>query len=269
MVSLALLLQASAGHGFAPPLDTPFVYTTTETRRSGTRTLRFSARRRIVFRRDGDDGVIAELRFEHADHSADGGIGAMFARAFEALGDRPLRFHLDHDGAVTAIDDRDAVWDRLCAAIDGMGDTAARRKSAQAIAAALGGLPVARREAMLASMIEPLIADDLAAMTPGDTTASIPARTPTAPGATIPGRRHVARRADGTLSISVDADGDVLPPKSGGASVHVAISRRQQVDPVTGLVTSSRETDAAVTGIGAKTNTNETVTTATLTPLVS
>ena len=64
---LASLLLAAATPSpvrFAPATDHPYRYTTSETRKDGTNTYRFTVERRVTFRRDGN-GWTATISVEN------------------------------------------------------------------------------------------------------------------------------------------------------------------------------------------------------------
>jgi hypothetical protein len=105
----------------------PLAYVATETRDDAGVERSFRSERRLGFRKDGN-GFVAEVTLLHSDSEA------------EDRSKIDLRIHLDRTGGVTSVENRDALWERLCAAIE---DMAPARKTdhAHAIAAALRKLP--------------------------------------------------------------------------------------------------------------------------------
>jgi hypothetical protein len=237
LVALAAMPGAVS---FSPPLDVPLAYVATETHNDAGVARSFRSERRLLFRKAAN-GFVAEVTLLGSDSGAEDDIAGMFAKALGAFEGRPVRIQLDRTGAVTAVENRDALWEQLCAAIAAMAPTG-KAKHAQAIAGALRKLPAEARTAMLGSLVAPLIAGDEAALTPGsETAASIRTRPPAGAPITIPTTRRVTTAAGGLLAIDVRAEADI-PASSGHAPAHLAIARDRLVDPRTGLVTRTEET---------------------------
>lgn len=253
MIEAALVFAAAAASPahFAPPIGVALTSVVTETRDLGGKHFSFSSTRRITFERDGD-GFVALLTLDHTDQAPGAGPGAMFQAAMAGFAGRTIRLHLDAAGKLVGIDDLDALWAHFVARIAAMGDSAGRRQRAAAIAAALGRLPVAERQAMIGSLLGQVIAGDDAALAPGsDTPVAIAARPSPQGPMTLAGRQTVTRLADGRLDLHVDAAGTLADDPSG----RVSLSRDTVVDPVTGLVTARRETTVTTIGTARSTST--------------
>jgi hypothetical protein len=150
---------------------------------------------------------------------------------------------------VTTIANRDAIWDALCTAMRHVGDTAELRARAQAAADSLAALPSDKRQALLGSMLEPVVAGAAGALEPGsDTEVTVDARAPDGHPSALAGRQTVSRNADGDLFISVHAEGNV---GSEAEPVHVDIARTTDIDPRTGLVMQRSDTTRSTVGTTA------------------
>ncbi|MDH4743695.1 hypothetical protein OMP43_06660 [Sphingomonas sp. CBMAI 2297] len=229
MLLTAIVLQASTA-GFAPPLDAP-IRVVTE-RREDARIYRME--RDVRFTREGM-GYRAEVVLRAGTGETADSTGAAYEAGFGALAGSTLVFHLDPRGAIVAIDDMPALWDRFCrrvaeaAAARRTLAPAEREKLAARIAAPLRALPIERQRAMLASLVVALIADE--AMTPGSTPVRLPGQS--AYGGTIPleGQRTVAALPGGLFRSTVRAD-----------APDVTLERVTDMDPRTGLITRNRKT---------------------------
>lgn len=245
MIALAGLALAATAPAFAPPLNVPIGFTKTETRTLDGQALHFVITARIVFTRDAS-GLDAAMTFGQASDDAGEDIGQMFQAAIGRLAGQTIRFRLDAAGAVTAVDHRDAIWDALCAAMRGVGDTADINRRARAAADSLAALPPDKRQSLLGSMLEPMISGPAATLSPGsDTDITIDARAPNGSPAALVGRQRVSRNPDGDLFVSVHAAGDVGPPTQ---PVHIDIVRTSDIDPRTGLVMQRSDTTRSSTG---------------------
>jgi hypothetical protein len=254
MLDIALLLAAAAAAHFDPPLGTPLVYVSRESRVIGGKTMRFESHRRITFTRERD-GFVATIAFDEANNDADGDVAAMFETAMASLSGRAVRLRLDPQGAVVAVENADAVWTTLCDAIAALPGDPGQRTRAADFAAALRTLPPKQRQKMLGSLVAPLVAGADAALAPGPAApVTIHARPPAAPGAMLTGTQTVTRGADGKLDIHVSASGDV--GAANGATAHVTADRERVIDPATGLVLTVR--DHRVTTIGGDRTTADT-----------
>ncbi|WP_447727084.1 hypothetical protein [Sphingomonas koreensis] len=246
----ALLLAAQASvAGFAPPLDRPLRAVTEATRTDAGVTRRFTNARRIVFRRS-DTGFRAEVTIESGEPATagDDDPAAMFRAGFARIAGRTVVLRLDPAGHVTAIDDQAAVWKAFLDGIGalapaGTGDLDRKRAGRiRAILAALAPMPPERQRAMLASLVEPLIAADIAA---GGEAPPRAVRVPAGSSfgaAQLDGIRAV-RRNEGRLLASVSAAGEVsVQGSEGQIAGRVTIETERHVDPASGLVLETRDT---------------------------
>ncbi|MEG3182155.1 hypothetical protein [Sphingomonas sp. LT1P40] len=233
--------------GFAPPVDKPMRVVSEAVRIDNGVTRRFVNARRIVFRQAGS-GYRAEIVIEAAEPvgSADD-PAAMFRAGFARIAGRTVVIHLDRAGRVTAIDEQAALW---TAVLDGIGAQAPagtsdldRKRAARvrAIRGALAQMPADRQQLMLASLVAPLIAADIA--TAGESpprAVRLPATSPYGT-AQLDGIRAV-QMTRGQLEVAVTAHGMVAIPGPDGASGSMSLETVRRVDPMTGLVTDSVET---------------------------
>lgn len=248
MIATLLLAAQASATGFAPPLDRPLRAVTEATRTDAGITRRFTNAKRIVFRR-ADAGFRAEVTIESAEpvHEAEDDPTTMFRAGFARIAGRTVVLHLDPAGRVGAIDDQAATWKTFLDGIAALAPTGTsdldRKRSGQirAILDALAMMPPERQRAMLGSLIDPLIAADIAA------TGEAPPRAVRVPAgsafgtAQIDGLRAV-RRSGERLVASVSAAGEVtMRGPNGQVAGHVAIETERDVDPASGLVLETRD----------------------------
>lgn len=264
----AILLAAQAGAiAFAPPLDRPLRAVTEATRTDAGITRRFTSARRIVFRRAAT-GYRAEVTIESGEPAvaSDDDPAAMFRAGFARIAGRTVVLHLDAAGRVTAIDGQAAVWKSFLdgiAALAPEGGSDLDRKRAgriRAILAALAPMPPERQRTTLATLIEPLIAADIAAA--GETPPR-PVRIPAGSafgGTQLDGLRTV-RTVAGTLEVMVTADGAVtMAGPDGPVQGRITLETLRRVAPQSGLVVESRETRRSHTSEGSLTSDRTSVT---------
>ncbi|HEY0621787.1 hypothetical protein [Sphingomonas sp.] len=247
IAAILLTAQASAAM-FAPPLDRPLRAVTEMARTDAGVTRRFTNARRIVFRRQGED-YRAEVTLEAGTPVAEGDDdpAAMFRAGFARIAGRTVVLHLDSAGRVTAIEDQAAVWkaflDGIAAlAPAGSGDLDRKRAGRiRAILTMLAPMPPERQRATLASLVEPLIAADIAAAGESPPRA---VRVPAGPAfgaAQLSGLRSV-RRAAGKLEVVVTAEGPVaIAGPDAAAQGRMSLETLRRVDPASALVIESRE----------------------------
>ena len=245
---IAAFLLAAQAATFAPPLDRPLRASTETTRTDAGVIRRFTNARRIVFRRAGT-GYRAEVTIEAGAPVAEGydDPAAMFRAGFARIAGRTVALHLDTAGRVTAIEDQAAVWKAFLdgiAALAPAGTGDLERKRAGRIRATLSVLtpmPPERQRATLASLVEPLIAADIAAAGEAPPRAvQLPA---TSPYGTVQldGIRTVRRVAEG-LEVLVAAEGAVATAgPDGTAQGRMSLETFRRIDPESALVTESRE----------------------------
>lgn len=251
---------------FAPPLDAPMRAVTRTARTDSGVTRRFVNKRRIVFRRT-PEGFRAEVTIETGEpEGADDGPAAMFRAGFARIAGRTVALHLDGRGRVTAVEDQAAVWraflDGIAAlAPSGSGDLDRKRAGRiRAILAALEPMPPERQRATLASLIEPLIAPDIAAE--GERPphrVHVPAASAFG-AARLEGIRAV-KRSGTLLEASVAAQGSVsVRTSEGPVQGWMSLETTRRVDPGSGLVMESREAVRTVASDGSAVSERVTVT---------
>lgn len=240
----------------APVVGKPYRLVLIEERRDDRGTQRFTSERRLVFHALAG-GIALDLTMT-SNTAQPGGPGAMFAAAMAGLKGRTIRFLLDQDGRVTGIDDEEAVWNALCAAVDRAADATvagspARDRTARSMAAAFRSLPADRRRAMLTSMAAPALAGRLATRQPErDAAIALPARSPAGTTAMLPGKETVRLVDDRTIIITTTAEGDVTAPDAARpATAHIKVSIMRTIDRSAGLVLESREERETTIGSGA------------------
>lgn len=229
MLLAAIVLQAGTAV-FAPPLDAPRRVVTE--RRDDARTYRME--RDVRFAREGT-GYRAEVTLRAGIGETPDSTGAAYEAGFEAFAGSTIVFHLDPRGAVVAVDDMPALWERFCQRVADI--AAARRtlaptereKLAARIAAPLRALPVERQRAMLAALVAAIIADE--AMTPGSMPVRLPGQSAYGGATALEGQRTVVALPDGLLRSTVRAD-----------AAGVAFERVTDMDPRTGLITRNSRT---------------------------
>lgn len=250
---IAALLLAAQTATFAPPLDQPLRAVTETSRTDGGVTRRFANGRRIVFHRSAT-GYRAEVTIEPGPPAAPGTAPgevdpvAMFRAGFARIAGRTVVLHLDPAGRVSAIDGQEAIWkaflDGIAALAPPGTDDLDRKRAGQirAILAALTPMPPERQRMTLATLVEPLIAADIAAA--GESPPR-PVRVPAGSafgGAQLDGIRAV-RRARGHLIVSISASGEVTQrTPAGQATGRITLESARRIDPVTGLVLENSDT---------------------------
>lgn len=236
---------AIAATGFHPPLDRDLAYVISEDRTIAGATAHFESHRHLRFQAEGS-GFLVTLRFDPAPPPKGNDAAALFQAAMARLADHVVRLHLDADGHVTAVDDTAGLWQAICDAIVALPGTAPARARAAQLADTLRTLPPAQQTAMLASMITPVIAGDDAALPAGTRPATIAARPPAAPGASIAGTQTVTRPPSGPIDIQLTASGDATDKT--GAPLHLVIARDRRIDPAAGLVIASHDRTETTVG---------------------
>ncbi|MBX3594629.1 hypothetical protein [Sphingomonas sp.] len=254
MIASTVLIMQAVAAAFAPPLDTRITVRSEMRRTDNGVSRRFAASRTVVFTRR-EDGFRATVTLEAAEAEEPGDDPtAMFRAAFSRLAGRRVVFDLDRDGAVIAIADAAALWAALLDGIRSLaptgGSATERGRAARiaAVVAALNALPDASRRSIIASLLTPLIATDVAR---GGAQSPQPVRVPAASafGATqIDGVRSVRLAAD-TLEVRTAAEGPVrLRGPDGIVDGRIAVEMRRIVERGSGLVVRSEETVRTRTG---------------------
>ncbi|MDG2534269.1 hypothetical protein P6144_11460 [Sphingomonas sp. HITSZ_GF] len=229
MLLAAIVLQASAV-SFAPPLDMPL--RVVSERRDGTRAFRLE--RELRFAREGT-GYRAEVILRTATGETPDGSGALYEAGYAALIGTPILFHLDAAGALAAIDDMPALWERYCTRVAEVAAgrrvlaPADRAKLAARIAAPLRALPAEKQRAMLASLVSAVIVEE--PLAPGSAPVHLPASSAYGSAAPLDGMRIVVPIAGGLLRSSTSASSDT-----------VTLEQVSELDPRTGLIARSSKT---------------------------
>jgi hypothetical protein len=249
VIAAAVLLAAQAAPVFAPPLDRSLTMTTETLRSAGPATRRFVARRTILFSATPDGYRVAITLDTAAPGETDSDPEGLLRAGFAGLAGRTVVLQLDRTGAVTGVDDLQAVWGAVTKGMGAMAPTGtdpatqARAARVRAIVATLAAQPEAAQRRMIASLVTPLIAPELVteAATPA------PPRAVRVPATSIYGQteldglRAVQSRPDG-IEVSVSATGPVaVTTPEGKASATITLETLRRIDPHTGLVIESRE----------------------------
>ena len=260
--ALMALVQAPAAlPAFHPVEGAIYRSDTRETRTEDGVPQHFHASRRIVFRREAT-GYVAETTIESADQSGPQ-AGSAFLAGNRAFIGHVVRVHLDATGAITAVDDADALIERLAASIEAAARTVAGPARAAAMAAPLRAFDPAQRRTMLGSAVADLIRLVDVTRPDGTRTVALPSRVPMAVGQALPGTETVRRDGD-AVSITTHAAGPVAVGGAmvpGAATGTVTLDTLRRVDTATALVIESRSTRVITTASGAHSSRAETVTT--------
>ncbi|WP_242149767.1 hypothetical protein [Sphingomonas sp. BAUL-RG-20F-R05-02] len=265
-ILLALTPAPVATPAFHPIEGATYRSDTNETRTDDGGSQHFHASRRIVFRREAT-GYVAETTIDSADQSGPQ-AGSAFLAGNRAFFGRVVRVHLDAAGAITAVDDADALIERLAASIETAARSVTGPARAAAMAAPLRAFDPAQRRAMLGSAVADLIRPVDVARPDGTRTVALPSRVPTAAGQTLPGIETVRRDGD-AVSITTHAAGPVTVGGTtvpGAAAGTITLDTLRRVDTTTGLIIESRSARFITTASGARSSRAETVVTLRLEP---
>lgn len=224
----ALVWPGVAAAKFAPVEGVSYVYAIMDTREAG----RFTSERRIVFRR-ADTGWTAELTVISADAVGTGNAATMSRGLLSALIGQHIRYRLDAQGAVVAVEDQDALIKRVGDAIGtapGKSSTAARDAVADRMAKTLAALTPDAQRTLLASLLTPAIGGALADDPIGERPIAMPAGSAFGPGGTELIGTQVVTRGDVRTVIDTVAEG----PSPGGAMTRIV--QHREIDTATGIV---------------------------------
>ncbi len=263
LLLIPVTIAASPGEPrLAPPEGQKFRHVIVEDRDDGAIHRRFTSERIIEFHAT-ETGYVAQVTIIHNSGSA-GRAGAMFVAAADGLRGRPIRLNLNRDGAVVSIEDESAIWEALCRSIDSAGgDARSQKPSALGYTSVLRNLPADRRRAMIASLIGPLIAGQVAPK--GEHAILLPAQGMDGAPTTLSGSEIMRVGSDGTIINETNAAGTLAAP---GGVAHISVAIRQQIDPRTGLVMKASEIRDSWIGEDRGTAHNIAATTSTLAPIV-
>lgn len=274
LLLVPLALHAGAAYAeFHPREGHGYRYITRQTRVDGATARAFTTERHVVFQRSAT-GFLAALTLDRIEQDAARDVAAMFQAALGALSGQTLRFVLDANGQIVAIENQAAVWQIIAEAMERMAGSAggARTSQAQALAAPLRAMPEARQRAMLASMLAPILGGDDAARTLGTRRVTLPVVSPLGSVVTLVGEERASRGEGGVLVIETFAAGPIDPlvaPRQLGnplnrKPVMARVTRVRRIDSRSGLVLESRDESETVIGIGDTAARRTTVTQMTL-----
>lgn len=226
-------LAKSVSVGFAPPVDHDFLYRIDQHRPVEGRDCLFSATRALRFERAGDVYILhMTLRALDSDAPASG--AEPYRAALTPLLGIEHRFRIDTSGRIVALDNIDAVWTQVQAAlqkmIDTMGADSPRGRAANNVLTLFSGLPPEGRLALLAGEVQPLFlfAGSRVEDGPGRgvrTTAGSPLGRP------VP--------VEGVVTLAKE-EGDQLAVEEKLSGADVAVDIRYRLSAATGLVMEQR-----------------------------
>jgi hypothetical protein len=212
---------------FAPPVDRSLLYKIEQHRPIVGKVSAFASTRTLRFERAGE-GYALTVALQAIDTDAPASGAAPYRAALEPLVGIVMRFRLDTHGKIVALDDQDAVWAKVQAAVDRIatGGDKDRQRAAQNVQALFASLPPEGRLSLLAGELQPLFL-----FAGGDVA-----------GGAGRGVRSVAGSplvrpvpVEGALTVSrQDGDAVNLDEKLAGEGVQVSI--RYRLSRVTGLV---------------------------------
>lgn len=225
-----LVIATPATAAIAPVEGRTYRLVTSTERDDGTAIRRFSMARDIVFTRE-PAGLLATVTIR-AGSGDKNDSSDFYSRALSALAGQALRYHLDPDGRVIAIDDLDTAWERLAAAVDAMAPAATpESKSARRMGDILRALPPAKRQAMLASIVAPL---SLPRPQIGTRAIALSAEAIAGHKADLTGRETVSRLPSGLLRVERTA-------QDAPSSPMIALNAIRTFDPASGLLLTAEE----------------------------
>ncbi|MBX9796848.1 hypothetical protein [Sphingomonas sp.] len=231
LAATALCWPAVAQAAFAPPLDQPLRHQLVEERTTAGTIQRFTSTRMLRFSRIAD-GYRVQVEIV-ANDTAAGAAGDLFGWMMSAFAGRTLNFRLDANGALVAVDDADAHWNRLCDTIAAIpGQSRDRTEKLRALAAQLRAAPAASRLRMLGSIVTGVIAADAAEMAAGTRAVQVPV----AGAVPLPGVQRVLR-AGNRIRVEVSAEGDL---SLGDAAGRIAWHPTREADAATGMLLNER-----------------------------
>lgn len=247
-ICAAATLATPAAARFAPPADTPLRIETVQESDDGSGVRRVTATHDVRFTRT-PQGWRATLTLRREGLSDSGDALGAFARLQAVLVGRAVTVWLDRAGHVTGVENADAWWARLRAAIaDVAGGSPARDRTRALLLAHHDAATPAQRVETLAGTLAALCAGAEAERRDGTRATTVPAGAFGAEAATQPAQERVVR--DGAMvRIDLTATGPVAGP--GGAAGSVSLHESREVVRGTGLVRamrSVRETMVPLTG---------------------
>ena len=237
-VLAALLGVAADQPAFDPLLDRPYQVAFDDERADASGVRHFHLDRTVTFSRE-PDGLLAAVTLVAVTTDASGEVGRRFLIGAGALKGRTVRFHLDRNGSVRAIDEEAAVWAAIVGGVAAIGSSGSSQVGgvASAPAAPLAALPPDKVREVIASVIAPIVAGPVPAQ--GSRPVTLPTRGIfSAAGAPIAGVETVTRSADARLHVTTQAT-------SSQGDTRLAIDRTHVIDPARGLVLSTEDVQTA------------------------
>jgi hypothetical protein len=260
----AATLAAPAAARFAPPIGVPLRVESVQQRDDGAGPRRFAVTHDLVFAR-APGGYRATLTLR-GDSAADSGdtIGA-FARLQSALAGQPVTAMLDRAGRIVAVDDLDALWARLRAAIAAVASgSPARMRTRDLLLAQHDAATPAQRIETIAGTLAAVSAGAEAERRAGERATTVPGIAFGRADAPLPARESVVR--DGAVvRITTTAEGSTAAP--GGGTARVALTRTREIDRATGLLRAGRETRETFLAIDGSERLLRAATTLTIAPV--
>jgi hypothetical protein len=142
---------------FAPPTDRALTYRIEQHRPVAGKVSAFTATRDLRFERAGEGyALTVTLRAIDTDAAASG--AQPYRAALGPLVGIAMRFRLDGQGKIVALDDEDAIWAKVRAGVDAVaaGADSERQEAAQKVRALFDSLSVEGRLSLLSGELRPL-----------------------------------------------------------------------------------------------------------------
>jgi len=221
---------------FAPPVGQQLAYDIDQHRPIAGQESRFSAHRTVRFERVGDGyQLYAVLR--SLDSDASDAAAASFRAALTPLIGVEMRFHLDSQGKIIALDDDEAVWSAVEHGLETMmaqfAPDTPRHRAAQSVRTLFDGLARDGRLALLAGEYQPLFLFAASEVEDGAHGRGVRTMAGSPLGRPVP--------VEGVLTLQGRvADGLSLTETLAGPGVDVQMD--YNVSPVSGLVTRQGRT---------------------------
>jgi hypothetical protein len=256
-LAVALTLAPSTAFArFAPPEGKPLRYAIVEERGEGVTASRFTTERRVVFHKVSS-GFTADLTVTAADATGNEKIAAMSRTVPAALMGRTIRYRLDGEGNVVAVEDQAALIALVAGAFAAMPEVGPGAR----IAGTIRSMPEAQQRGMLASLLQPMALADRADALAASRAVTVPASSPLGQAVALAGQETVSRDSADRTVIDTVAEGS-----TGADAPMIRITTRLVIDRATGLLISSeRQTESWLPAAPDKRTVSKT--TSTVTPV--